>query len=445
MTRLEGLLTGTPYAGYAYAYPHKTAYRRLDPPVPLAEAWAEEPRDAVFLYAHIPFCEMRCGFCNLFTTTHPREGVEARYLTALTREAHAVREAVGPVRVAQVAIGGGTPTYLSPRDLEALFDLLSQTFDVDLSAVPTAIETSPLTATDDRLRILRDRGAARVSIGVQSFIEAEAAAAGRAQKRAVVESALERIRISGIPCLNIDLMYGLPGQTVESWLVSLKAALQYQPEELYLYPLYVRPLTGLGRRGAETWDAQRLACYRTARELLLDRGYAQRSMRHFERLPPAPPRIGGPGELTYACQEDAMIGLGCGARSYTQALHYSSEYAVGRVGVREILAAYLDRDAAAFARAEYGIRLEAGEQRRRYVLKSLLHADGLDLTAYRERYGSEAQTDFSELGELGERELAQRIGERLQLTPRGLEYSDALGPWLYSDAMRARMEAFPLR
>ena len=447
MTRLEQLLTGTPYAGYTYAYPHKTAYRVLDPPVPLAEAWAQEPRDAVFLYAHVPFCEMRCGFCNLFTTTLPGEGVEARYLAALTRQAQAVREAVGPMRVAQVAIGGGTPTYLAPRDLEALIDLLASTFQVDLATVPTAVETSPLTATEDRLRVLRDRRVERVSIGVQSFIEDEAAAAGRSQKRAVVEAALERIRAAGFPRFNIDLMYGLPGQTVETWLTSLEAALQYAPEELYLYPLYVRPLTGLGRRGAGTWDAQRLTCYRAGRDILLASGYIQRSMRHFERPAETPPRIGGPAypAPSYACQEDAMIGLGCGARSYTQGLQYSSEYAVGRAGVREILAGYLERNDAAFAHAEYGVRLEAGEQRRRWMLKSLLHADGLCLNRYEERYGSPAVADFPELADLREAGLVVREGEWLRLTTQGLERSDAIGPWLYSDTMRTRMEAFPLR
>jgi len=442
MRRLEPLLAGTPYAGYAYAYPHKMAYRPLAPPVPLAEAWAEEPRDAVFLYAHVPFCEMRCGFCNLFTTTHPGEGVEARYLTALTSEARAVREAVGPVRVAQVAIGGGTPTYLPPHHLETLFDLLSETFSADLAAIPTAIETSPLTATADRLRVLRKRGVERVSIGVQSFIEAETAAAGRAQQRSAVEAALERIRSAGIPRLNIDLMYGLPGQTVETWLTSLEAALRYEPEELYLYPLYVRPLTGLGRRGAETWDAQRLDCYRAGRDFLLALGYTQHSMRHFA-LPPAP----GPRPLApaYACQEDAMLGLGCGARSYTQALHYSSEYVIGRAGVREILTGYLARNPADFAQAAYGIRLEPGEQRRRWLIKSLLHAEGLRLDEYHGRYGTSALEDFPNVTDLCESGLAARDDEWVRLTSLGLERSDAIGPWLYSEAMRARMEAFPLR
>jgi oxygen-independent coproporphyrinogen III oxidase len=126
MTRLERMLAGTPYAGYAYAYPHKSAYRTLEPPVPLRQAWAGEPRAALFLYLHVPFCEMRCGFCNLFTTANPPEELVPRYLEALEREALEVREAIGPGRIARLAIGGGTPTYLGPAELHRLFDLADQ-------------------------------------------------------------------------------------------------------------------------------------------------------------------------------------------------------------------------------------------------------------------------------------------------------------------------------
>src|SRR5215831_16819669 len=84
-------LLGERYVGYAYAYPHKTAYRPL-PPRPLADVWRDHPRHALFLYIHIPFCAMRCGFCNLFATTG---GDLAGYLAALGREAAALSEALG--------------------------------------------------------------------------------------------------------------------------------------------------------------------------------------------------------------------------------------------------------------------------------------------------------------------------------------------------------------
>lgn len=434
------MLQGSPYVGYTYAYPHKTAYGPLAPPVPLREAWAEERRGSLFLYLHVPFCEMRCGFCNLFTTLDPGHDLEAAYLQALRREAEQVAAALQPFRVARMALGGGTPTFLSAAGLEQLLSLARGLFGADPDHIPSSVETSPATATADKLRLLRDRGVERISIGVQSFLEPEVAAAGRSQRRNEVEAALERIREERFPVLNLDLIYGLPGQTPESYLRSLEAALLFAPEELYLYPLYVRPLTGLHRVGAESWDSLRLACYRAGREALLDRGYEQVSMRFFRRPRPCPSP-----EPDYCCQEDGMVGLGCGARSYTRALHYSTEYAVGRTGVRSILESYLRREAESFAAADCGFRLDDDEQRRRYVLKSLLRVEGLSREAYRDRFGSEANQDLPGLARLVEAGLVTRSETHLKPTEAGLERSDAVGPWLYSERVRRSMEAYPLR
>ena len=442
--RLADLLRGTPYLAYSYAYPHKTAYRRLPHPLPLRELWASQRRDALFLYLHIPFCEMRCGFCNLFTTANPRADLPKAYLDTLRREARRTAAALGPARFARLAIGGGTPTYLDVAGLHALFDI-AQELGADPQSIPVSVETSPKTATPERLRALRERGADRISIGVQSFIEAEAQAAGRPQRTADVVRALEAIREHGFPTLNIDLIYGIPGQTVATWLDSLRAALRYAPEELYLYPLYVRPLTGLGQRGDAVaddaaWDAQRLDCYRAGRALLLAEGYAQTSMRMF-RAPHAPAQDGP----VYCCQEDGMVGLGCGARSYTQALHYSSEYAVGRAGVRAILADYIERGDGAFDAAHYGIALSPEDQRRRFLIQSILQADGLDVAAYRHRFATDALDEVPELRDLEHVGLATIESGWLRLTDAGLERSDAIGPWLYTTGVQTLMEAYELR
>src|SRR5690606_23094326 len=110
--------------------------------------------------------------------------------------------------------------------------------------------------------------------------------------------------------LNVDLIYGLPGQTAGSWLDSLRRALAGGADELYLYPLYVRPLTGLALSARE-WDDQRLGLYRAGRDLLRGLGWEQVSLRMFRA--PRPERGLGP---VYCCQEDGMLGLGPGARSY---------------------------------------------------------------------------------------------------------------------------------
>ena len=439
MTLAELLARESPYTGYAYAYPHKTAYRPLEPAVPLKELWATEERGALFLYVHVPFCEMRCGFCNLFTQTRPKGGFEQLYLDALKRQAVRVRDALGEARFARFAVGGGTPTFLDVKGLETVFDMAEKTMGADLLSIPVSVETSPATAEADKLTLLKARGVKRVSLGVQTFVEAEALAAARPQRTAAVEAALEHIRAAGFPTLNLDLIYGLPGQTVASWLDSVRAALRWNPVELYLYPLYVRPLTGLGRSG-RAWDDLRRECYREARALLAGEGYAQVSMRLF-RAAHAPAEEGP----VYCCQEDGMVGLGCGARSYARGLHWSGEYAVRAPGVREILAAYVARPDEAFDRADYGFRLDGDEQRRRHVIQSLLQRDGLDFASYRRRFGTAARHDLPQLRELEALGLAECTPDRLRLTGDGLALSDLIGPWLYSERVRELMGAYSWR
>ncbi|BEL02877.1 STM4012 family radical SAM protein [Actinoplanes sichuanensis] len=423
----------SPYQGYLYAYPHKTAYRRLEPRPLLRDVWADEPPDSLFGYVHLPFCEMRCGFCNLFTRANPPDEQVTAYLAQLRRQAVAVGESLGPAAsFSRLAIGGGTPTYLTAAELEELFDIVTGVFGA--GPVPLSVETSPATATPDRLAVLAGHGTTRISIGVQSFLDTEARAAGRPQRLDEVLAALQTIRDARIPVLNIDLIYGIDGQTAQTWQHSLDEALRWRPEELYLYPLYVRPLTGLGRRAhaRADWDRQRLDLYRQAVDVLTSSGYVRHSMRQFRRVDAPVPD--GPD---YCCQDDGMVGLGCGARSYTKTLHYSFDYAVAVPEVRAVLTDYLSRPADDFRYAEFGFHLDEVEQRRRWLLKSLLRAEGVDANAYRERFGTDHTGDFPQLRELVDRGWLDDA--RAVLTPAGLDHSDAIGPWLVSGEVREAM------
>jgi oxygen-independent coproporphyrinogen III oxidase len=417
-----------PYVGYAYSYPHKSAYGPLTPPAPLAPLWQAEARDALFLYLHVPFCEMRCGFCNLFARAGGDGGYLDAYLEALERQARCVSEATaGARRIVRMAIGGGTPTYLEPRQLGRLFDLAERWFDASPKFVPTSVETSPKTATADRLAVLRERGVERVSIGVQSFLDAETHAIGRPQSLGEVHAALGRLR--EFPVLNIDLIYGQPTQTMPSWLSSLRTALEYRPEELYLYPLYVRPATGIGRHG----KTSRLAAstttrmYREARELLLGEGYEPVSMRFFRR-----PGMTTDAAPVYCCQTDGMLGLGCGARSYTTRLHYSSPFAVESAAVAALIDAWIRQDDADFRVAKWGCRLSEDDRRRRFLLQSLLTAAGVDERRFESVFGTAPLEAFPVLHEWTEIGLVDRESGTIRLTPLGLERSDAIGPSLYA-------------
>ncbi|WP_405534082.1 STM4012 family radical SAM protein [Streptomyces sp. NBC_00075] len=434
-----------PYQSYTYAYPHKTAYRKLPTSPRLADLWAGESRQSLSLYLHIPFCEIRCGFCNLFTRIGAPGDLTGRYLDAVQRQAAAVREALGdaePPRFANAAFGGGTPTFLEAAELERLCDIAEREMGVDLRAVPLSVEASPSTATADRLAVLAERGTTRLSLGVQSFVEEEARAAVRPQHRSDVEAALTRIREAGVPVLNIDLIYGIDGQTAASWRYSLDAALAWRPEEIYLYPLYIRPLTGLGRRvdpaaADREWDEQRLRRYREGRDHLLSQGYEQVSMRMFRRSD-APPQ--GPDD--YACQTDGMIGLGCGARSYTSRLHYSFDYAVSMGEIRGIIDDYTATTD--FSRALHGRPVDEDEARRRHLLQSLLQAQGMPVAEYRLRFDTDPYADFpAELDTLDARGwLENGPEEQLRLSAEGLAHSDAIGPEFFSPDVRAAMAAY---
>jgi oxygen-independent coproporphyrinogen-3 oxidase len=422
------------FSAYAYSYPHKSSYRSLSPPVPISAAWRDEEVSSLSLYVHVPFCEMRCGFCNLFTHSQPGENLVAEYLSALGRQMQMIRAAVPRAAFSQFAIGGGTPTFLTSVQLDRLLASVEFAFGQSIRELPTSIETSPATATADRLLILSTYGVQRISLGVQSFLAEEARLFGRPQCPDDVHRAIAAIRRSGSFELNLDLIYGHPDQTRDSWLHSLRQALQYWPEELYLYPLYVRPETGLARQGMSAVQ-HRSDLYREARDVLGEAGYEQVSLRCF-RLP----RTGLP--VAYACQRDGMIGLGCGARSYTRTLHYATRFAVSQAGILAILQDWITQSERDFAVATHGLWLSGEEQMRRYVILSLLQAEGMSRAEFTERFADAALDGLSGIAELKERGWLITTDEREQLTTLGLEHSDEVGPLLYSVPVRERLQDF---
>jgi len=433
---LAELLEAAPYVGYTYSYPHKTSHRPLKKPVPLEKLWAPECRDALFLYFHVPFCERRCGYCNLFSAANPPSRLIDEYLSTIRRQATRVRDALGEAQFARLAFGGGTPTLLDVADLRSLFDAAVQIMGAPLERIPVSVEASPATVTSDKLNLLRDYHVDRVSIGVQSFDEHEARAIGRIQRRDEVERSLDAIRRMGFATVNIDLIYGGRGQTIVNWLSSVRQAIRYRPEELYLYPLYVRPSTELGR-GCGRWEDQRLTAYREARAILLDEGYEQISMRMFRSKHATD--VDAP---VYRCQEDGMVGLGCGARSYTRSLHYSTRYAVDQSAVRSVLEEFVGRTAESFGFADYGFRLDDEDQRRRYVIVSLLLCEGLSRLDYARRFGGDPLDDLPELTELERNGLTTFSTDQIRLNEAGIERSDTIGPWLYSAKVHRLMESY---
>ncbi|OWP77687.1 STM4012 family radical SAM protein [Flavobacterium oreochromis] len=428
-----------PFEGYAYSYPHKLSYRPFEEPKNLQDLWNKENKDHLFLYLHIPFCEMRCGFCNLFTISNPKDQIENLYLETLQIQAQVMSDVLGNYHFDKLAVGGGTPTYLELPELEKLFHIIQNTLKVNTQKIPFSFEMSPKTVTQEKLRYLKKEGVDRASIGVQSFIENEQKKLGRPQKNKEVFEALELIKLHQFETLNLDLIYGAYGQTEESWLFSLQNALLFAPEEIFIYPLYTRPLTGIDKRNYYQED-KRFTLYLLAKDFLISNGYEQISMRMF-RLKSASLTK----STSYTCQEDGMVGLGAGARSYTKYTHYSSEYAVGAKNVKAIIQNYINREPDSFSKTDYGITLNEFEIKIRYLIKSLLQSDGLNITQYEDYFKTSLIEDLPKLKELLNEGLCTINQGKWQLTSKGIDLSDAIGPWLYSNAILTKMQSFHLK
>ena len=419
-----------PYLQYMYSYPHKTAYG------PLTGVSLEKYADRLLegetsLYFHIPFCETKCGYCNLFSVAGADDTVMRRYVDAMERQAAQWSEVLpAELYFADLTLGGGTPLLLPEQELERVFRIAGERLGFDASVRRTAVETSPAQTTEDKLYLLREHHVTRVSIGVQSFCGEELKTLHRNHSTEQAERALAAIRKVGFPCVNVDLIYGIPGQTADSLRDSVERALSYEPEELFVYPLYIKEGTYLSAKGVrrpeETYDM-----YIWLRLYLRERGYRPYSMRRFVKE----------SEVAHiaGCGFENTLSIGCGGRSYIGNLHFCTPYGVRPARCRELLEQYMSQED--YTEISHGYLLSEEEQRRRYVIKNILFACGLCEREYETAFSSDAARDFPVLREWARDGYAIRQDGKWVLTEKGFSLSDYLGPMLISDEVRERMSS----
>jgi oxygen-independent coproporphyrinogen-3 oxidase len=209
------------------------------------------PEDPLGVYISIPFCRSKCTYCNFASGVYPASE-HTRYVDRMIEDtsaagAWAARMGVElPRTVDTVYLGGGTPSLLAPELLDRLFAALRAEFDLTPGAEIT-VECAPGQLAGPTLAALVAAGVNRVSLGVQSFIDREAAVSGRLHNRAVVLEDLKRLRAAGIANLNVDLIAGLAGQTFASWEESLAVLVECDVPHASLYMLEVDEDSRLGR------------------------------------------------------------------------------------------------------------------------------------------------------------------------------------------------------
>ena len=414
------------YVSYMYSYPHKTAYRTLTPPVSLSPYLERLEGREASLYFHIPFCAHKCGYCNLFSQQCCDAERISLYLHTMRRQAEQLSVAAQGLKFTSFAVGGGTPLILDEGQLEELF-CLAELFGVHPSRVFTSVETSPEYTQKSVLRQLRARGVERLSMGVQSFNETELKKLKRRPGLGTVVGALENIVEAGFPQFNLDLIYGIEGQTVESFMRSLNTALTYRPNELFIYPLYVRPGTRIDVRST---DDIGYAIYKSARELLVGQGFVQTSMRRFVGRETT--------ETEFSCGDEVMLSCGAGGRSYLGNLHYATPYAVRQQAIADEIDHYIRTTD--FMTAANGFLLSTEEMQIRFIIKNLMYHRGVDLVEYEKRFGE--KPDRNLFREFTDRGWIEETGRIVRLTEEGMAYSDYIGQAFISPVVRKLMSEY---
>jgi oxygen-independent coproporphyrinogen-3 oxidase len=265
------------------------------------------------VYVHVPFCLTRCGYCD-YNAYAGLDHLAPRYVRALLAEASLVGPAWAGEEVVSVFLGGGTPTTLEPVDLKGLLVHLRERFEVTSDAEVT-IEANPDTVDRAKLAALLEAGYERLSMGAQSFDPAVLSSLERVHAPGAVRRAFADARAEGYANVNLDLIYGAEGETLDSWERTLRETTDLEPEHVSAYALTVEPSTPLGRRIAAgatpspdpdvQADMFTLAC-----EILGGAGYV-----HYEVSNWAKPGFECRHNLGY-WERRPYIGLGAGAHSY---------------------------------------------------------------------------------------------------------------------------------
>lgn len=428
-----------PYIQYMYSYPHKTAYRPMTG-VNLKDYACRLKGTGHGLYLHIPFCQAKCGYCNLFSVTGAAKEDMDEYLDGVERQVSQYGQLLKPEQTgfSSFTIGGGTPLLLTEGQLERIFSMTDRYLTME-EGRDVVIETAPNQTSRGKLEILKEAGVTRVSMGVQSFHQEELETLRRGHGAKKAREALELLMSFEFPRVNLDLIYGIPGQTTGSLLKSLEEAVKYNPQEIFLYPLYVKHGTALEREGMVLEPEKAYGQYQEAVGFLRTRGFRQDSMRRFVRQGSKDGEESRQAERDFSdCGFLTSLALGCGGRSYVGDLHFCTPYAVTAGECAKELKAF--KDTKDFTEITHGIRLSRDEEKRRYVIRHVLIRPGIREALYRERFGSDILKDFPIIGRWMEEGFAAgKKGGYLVLTDKGMGFSDYLGPQLISREVLGKM------
>jgi oxygen-independent coproporphyrinogen-3 oxidase len=399
------------------------------------------------LYLSVPFCRTKCSYCNFASDVFSRalfEGYVNRVCAEIERAAETAEQMGGRFErgIDSIYLGGGTPTVLDGTQLRRLFVTISQNFQIRPGAEMT-VECAPGTLSATVIETLQSSGVNRVSLGVQSFVDREAAAVGRLHQRKTVEDDISRLRAAGLANLNVDLIAGLPHQTGASWEASLAAAVDSGVPHVSVYMLEVDEDSRLGREllaGGTRYHAHFVPdddltadLYTAACDRLEAAGVKQYEISNFARL-----GCQSRHNLKYWTRQP-YLGFGVDAHSMLEAAESDSSASTDSP-VRSTVPARKSPGLRRRADEPDAVRFATPDSLDRYLAAQPLIRtpvaypaaieetfflglrlnQGVDLEKIAAKFGKEAVGPFfATIGEFIESGLLEQQAEVVRLTPRG--------------------------
>lgn len=467
--------------GYVYAYPPKRSWSEIDSPNQFVlDSWnGGNYSGPLGIYLHVPFCPPRrppqkikkiaserklrisggasslCGFCNLYAMVGI-EGTDAvsDFVDALVAEiklASTTKLVLKP-EISSVYFGGGTPSVLRPEQFERIIEALTDFSGSIPKAAEFALEASPdsFAIADneidlERLKKLVALGFNRISLGIQSFNDAEMDYIGRPYGALLNERALAGAIEAGFKNVNGDLILGLPLQTKESFLHSLNKMIEIGPPTITIYQHLIRKGTRFGQEadwGLLKDHSNKFIAdnYIVAKDLLAKHGYVQESLNRW-----ALPAIGGYKQQENEFNLTPSIGFGPSARSYALSGHYSSDYAVNSRLVKKSTKTWADSIANGIFPITTGFKLNHDEFKRRHVIFKLMTDEGIIDSQYTGDFGQSVHDEFgNQLQALVNKGLVVTDDSGgLRYSPKGFQYSSAIAEHLFfSDVVKYREDTY---
>ena len=363
----------------------------------------------VGIYIHIPFCLSKCLYCDFCSFPGTDKQTRDAYVDALVREICSYKESLHNYEVDTIYFGGGTPSLLDVEQMGRIFSALYDTAKVSQSAEITC-EVNPATADEEKLTAWHRLGVNRLSVGVQSFVDAELAALGRRHTAKEAEEFLLLARECGFENLSLDLMYATPHQTLETFAYSLSRAIALAPNHISAYSLKIEEGTPFHRM-LDTLllpsEDTEVALYEMCVETLEKAGYCQYEISNY-----AKPTFESKHNLRY-WEMSPYIGVGISAHSYFMGRRYSNE---------DDLQAYMTRT---FTGTPMDV-LETDVPTTMYetVMLGLRLGKGIEEKGFREQFGvGFYETYGKKIAPLSPLGLVTYDGIRTALTSKGMYVS----------------------